>query len=343
MNQEAESRQPLAPQPATALASHRVHPDKVQQYIAAQTAITDAARSFPGFVGTEVLEPVAGLQEEWVAIFRLESNQAMKKWLASPERNRLAARIEQYLLEPSRMLLLASDERSEPPVAMVFTHKVAPEKVDAYLEWRRRTIAAQAHYPGYLATEFFEPHGQFDEWVDIVRYDSTKDLDDWLKSGERTALLKELDGIVESVHEHRVTGLEGWFSINRGPGMTSSGPPPWKQAFAVLYALYPTVMLLAFLNPSMKNLPFAEQMMIGNIMSVAALTWFVMPWVTRLLGFWLNSPSGNWKKEVAGLAFVVASLVAFVLLFLGAGRFVSTASLTIHRTISASVSLVGKS
>ena len=96
VRQEVDSREPLAPQPATALASHRVHPDKVPQYIEAQTAITEAARSFPGFVGTEVLEPVAGLQEEWVAIFRLESNQAMKKWLANPERNRLAARIDQY-------------------------------------------------------------------------------------------------------------------------------------------------------------------------------------------------------------------------------------------------------
>jgi len=60
----------------------------------AQTAITDAARKFPGFVGTEVLGPISGLQAEWVAIFRLESNQAMKRWLDSPDRAQLAARIE---------------------------------------------------------------------------------------------------------------------------------------------------------------------------------------------------------------------------------------------------------
>ena len=63
-------------------------PDKIAEYRAAQDAITDAARRFPGFVGTEVLGPVAGLQEEWVAIFRLESNQAMKRWLDSPERGK---------------------------------------------------------------------------------------------------------------------------------------------------------------------------------------------------------------------------------------------------------------
>jgi uncharacterized protein len=313
---ETEAREPQAPRPATAIASHRVDPEKVDAYIVAQSAITDAARRFPGFVGTEVLDPVPGLQEEWVAIFRLESNHAMKQWLDSPERLKLVARIEQMLLEPSHMLLLASDDRTEPPVAMVFTHRVAQDKVRAYLDWRRRTIAAQAHYPGYLATEFFEPHGKFDEWVDIVRYDSIKDLTDWMESKERQDLLKELQSIVESVHSHQVTGLEGWFAINRGPGQTASVPPSWKQALAVLFALYPTVMVLTFLNPLMRSLSLAVQMLIGNILSVALLTWLVMPRVSQFLSFWLNSHGGNWRREALGLGTVALGLALFVLVFL---------------------------
>jgi antibiotic biosynthesis monooxygenase (ABM) superfamily enzyme len=171
-----------APKPATAIASHLVREDKAGEYFAAQTAITNAARKFPGFVGTEVLCPIPGLQAEWVAIFRLESNDTMKRWLESPERAGLAARIEACLSEPSHLLLLASDDHTEPPGAMVFTHRVAREKVEDYLAWRRRAIAAQAHYPGYLATEFYEPHDQRDEWVDIVRYDSTADLTRWMHS-----------------------------------------------------------------------------------------------------------------------------------------------------------------
>ena len=243
MNGHTESRERHAPQPATAIASHRVRPDKVAEYLEAQTAITDAARRFDGFVGTEVLGPVAGLQEEWVAIFRLESNQAMKRWLASPERLQLAARIDNFLIEPSRLLVLASDDNSEPPVAMVFAHRIVPGKVADYLAWRRRAIAAQAHHPGYLATEFFEPHGKLrDEWIDIVRYDSVANLTNWMESKERQDLLKELESIVESMHAHRLTGLEGWFGLNRGSGAAASGPPSWKQALAVLFALYPTVM-----------------------------------------------------------------------------------------------------
>jgi hypothetical protein len=55
---ETEAREPQVPHPATAIASHRVHPEKVDAYIKAQTAITDAARRFRSFVGTEVLDPV---------------------------------------------------------------------------------------------------------------------------------------------------------------------------------------------------------------------------------------------------------------------------------------------
>ncbi len=316
MADSTDSREPQVPQPATAIASHRVLPDKIAEYRAAQGAITDVARRFPGFIGTEVLGPVPGLQEEWVAIFRLESNQAMKRWLDSPERAQLAARIETFLAEPSHMLLLASDDHSEPPVAMVFTHKVSKERVQDYLDWRRKAIAAQATHPGYLATEFFQPHGTQDEWVDIVRYDSIAHLNDWVDSKDRQELLKELDSIVESRHSHRVTGLEGWFAINRGPDADAPPPPAWKMALAVLVALYPTVMILGFLtNPLMQSLSLPVQMLIGNLLSIIALTWAVMPLVTRLLGFWLTARADDWKSQALGLGAIAAGLAVFVLVF----------------------------
>jgi len=304
-----------APQPATAIASHLVRADKAGEYLEAQTAITNAARNFPGFVGTEVLRPIPGLQAQWVAIFRLESNEAMKRWLASPERARLAARIEACLSEPSHLLLLASDDNAEPPAAMVFTHRVAREKIDDYLGWRRRAIAAQAHYPGYLATEFFQPHDTRDEWVDLVRYDSIADLTTWMQSKERQALLKELDSIVESRHSHRVTGLEGWFALNRGPEAPASGPPPWKQMLTVLFALYPTVMVLNFLNPLMQNLSLPVRMLISNVLSCSILTWLLMPQVSRFLDFWLNPVGRGWKREALGVGTIAAGLGLFVLVF----------------------------
>jgi antibiotic biosynthesis monooxygenase (ABM) superfamily enzyme len=316
IDDSTESGETHVPQPATAIASHLVRADKADEYHRAQTAITNAARKFPGFIGTEVLGPIPGLQAEWVAIFRLESNAAMKRWLESPEHVQLAARIEACLSEPPHLLLLASDDSAEPPVAMVFTHRVAKDKVEDYLAWRRKVIAAQAHFPGYLATEFFRPHGTFqNEWVDIVRYSSVADLNRWMESEERQSLVKELDPIVESMHAHPVTGLEGWFALNREPGATVSGPPRWKQVLAVLFALYPTVMVLRFLNPLWSSLSLAEAMLIGNFLSVSLLTYLVMPRVSRFLSFWLEAPTRDWKNEALGLSTVAIGLFLFVLIF----------------------------
>src|ERR1700728_4928295 len=100
-NNLTQSGEPRVPQPATAIASHLVRPDRTEEYFAAQTAITQAARKFTGFVGTEVLSPIPGLQEEWVAIFRLESNAAMKLWLESSERKGRAARNQKFFFGPA--------------------------------------------------------------------------------------------------------------------------------------------------------------------------------------------------------------------------------------------------
>ncbi len=327
MNRSINANEYRASQPATAIVSLRVLPEKVAEYRQAQTAMTEAARKFPGFVGTEVLSPVAGLQKEWVAIFRLESNQAMKRWLESPERMTLVGPIEQCLTEPSHLQVLASDEQTEPPVAMVFTHRVRNDKVDDYRAWRRKTIMAQAKYPGYLATDSFDPRGEAqDEWIDIVRYDTVDHLDTWVNSPERQELLKDLDPLVETMHAHRLTGLEGWFTLNRRPDEPARRIPPWKQTLAVVMALYPTVMLLNIpLNPLIQHLTFAVQMLIGNVLSTVVLSWLAMPWVSRLLNFWLTSPvggatpEGRWKLEVLGIAVVTVSLAVFVLIFQAIG------------------------
>jgi antibiotic biosynthesis monooxygenase (ABM) superfamily enzyme len=102
-------------------------------------------------------------------------------------------------------------------------HRVRDGKVEDYLGCRSRAIAAQAHLPGYLATESFEPRAKDqEEWGDIVRYDSDAHLDAWMESAERKRLLKELGPIVESVHEHPVTGLEG------GSRSTARLIPCWR-------------------------------------------------------------------------------------------------------------------
>jgi antibiotic biosynthesis monooxygenase (ABM) superfamily enzyme len=74
-------------------------------------------------------------------------------------------------------------------------------------------------------------------------------------------------------------------------------------------------MALTFLNPLWQSRSLSVRMLFGNILSVALLTWLVMPAVSRLLGFWLSSTGRNWKTEALGTGTVAAGLALFVLVF----------------------------
>jgi uncharacterized protein len=83
----------------------------------------------------------------------------------------------------------------------------------------------------------------------------------------------------------------------------------------VLFALYPTVMALTYLSPLWRNCSLPLQMLFGNILSVALLTWLVMPRVSQFLKFWIAAPVRDWKNEAVGFGTVTVGLALFVLIF----------------------------
>ena len=92
------------------------------------------------------------------------------------------------------MLVLASDDDTEPPVAIwCLLIELQRTGLTTISVGGAGVIAAQAQFPGYLAPDFFKPHGKQDEWIDIVRYKSAAGLAAWMESKERRALLKELE------------------------------------------------------------------------------------------------------------------------------------------------------
>jgi uncharacterized protein len=81
-----------------------------------------------------------------------------------------------------------------------------------------------------------------------------------------------------------VGGFAGWFEIDGAPG-----PPRWKQGVAVLVALYPTTLLLGFVQRTFAaDAPWVPALFVSNVVGIAILTWLLMPLVTRLLAPWLN-------------------------------------------------------
>jgi antibiotic biosynthesis monooxygenase (ABM) superfamily enzyme len=69
-------------------------------------------------------------------------------------------------------------------------------------------------------------------------------------------------------------------------------PPRYKLALLTWVAAYAVItLLLSVLGPTMASWPLALRTLLLSMAMVAALTWVVMPRLTRLFGGWLR-PGG---------------------------------------------------
>ncbi len=73
----------------TVVVSHPVDPADEDAFLAWQGRVTDAERQFPGFKGAELFRPVPGVQDEWTALYRYDTDEHVTAWLESDERKRL--------------------------------------------------------------------------------------------------------------------------------------------------------------------------------------------------------------------------------------------------------------
>ncbi|MFE6738132.1 antibiotic biosynthesis monooxygenase [Streptomyces tubercidicus] len=92
-----------APEAVTAVISHEVRPGCEEGFLNWQQKTLREQEKAPGFMGSELFEPVAGVQENWVVVFRFESRASLDDWLASDVRKEL--------LEEGRNYFTAYDVR----------------------------------------------------------------------------------------------------------------------------------------------------------------------------------------------------------------------------------------
>ena len=80
----------------TVVVSHPVSAEHEQQFLDWQQQVTAAEREFPGFRGSELFRPVAGVQKDWTAVYRFASEADLNRWLESPERAELLVQEELF-------------------------------------------------------------------------------------------------------------------------------------------------------------------------------------------------------------------------------------------------------
>ncbi|MFD4369565.1 antibiotic biosynthesis monooxygenase [Rhodococcus sp. NPDC058521] len=178
----------------------------------------------------------------------------------------------------------ASRSESESSVTVFVSHRVTPGSEDDFREWQERVTAVERTFPGFLGAELFDPvPGVQDDWTIMYEFDSTPHLEAWMNSPRRAELLAEAEEFKDFAVHRMASPFGAWIPAGEG-----GEPASWKTAMSVLVGLYPTVVILTVvLNDLWESAPLWSSLLVGNIASVALLTWVVMPTVTRVLGFWL--------------------------------------------------------
>ncbi|MCZ4549363.1 antibiotic biosynthesis monooxygenase [Gordonia rubripertincta] len=272
---------------ATVIIGQKVRPGAEAAFAIWQDNMNAAAAQYPGFIAAETAQPT-NVQPDWVVVYRFDSISNVQAWINSSTRQEHLDLGRDYFDGPATQQVISGGSRpTDPLVTVVVTHRVRPEHVDDFLAWQGRLREAETSFAGFRGTELFRPiEGLQDEWTALYRYDTAADLDAWLTSPKRRALLDEGKKFDDFELRTIDNSFGSWFAFD-DKGHEAPPPSDFKTSIAVWVGLYPTVVLLT-LALSPLEMPLWLGLLIGNLISSFVMSYFTMPfYVNKLLKIWL--------------------------------------------------------
>ncbi|MEX2655284.1 MAG: antibiotic biosynthesis monooxygenase [Acidimicrobiia bacterium] len=118
-----------------------------------------------------------------------------------------------------------------PSPTIIVSRRVSPGKEQEFERWNARIRALAESFPGHLGSEAQPPNDAHpDEWMIVYRFATADQLDGWLTSPERRALLDEGNTLLDGpVREQRLVQSEP------GPGAVTAvmsqrvRPDAWEE------------------------------------------------------------------------------------------------------------------
>lgn len=270
----------------TIIVSRRVSPGQEREFERWNARIRTAAESFPGHLGSEAQPPNDAHPDEWMIVYRFATPEQLDAWMTSNERQALLKEGNRLLDGPVREQRLVQTDPGPEAVTAVMSQRVRPDAWDEFRRAHAQITLVMRDFDGFLSCELAEPvPGIQDDHVVVFAFDSRRNLDRWLESDERQEVLALIEPLIEGDRTLNVVGgFAGWFRMD-----SSREPRRWKQAIVVLIALYPTTLLLGYLQRTFTpDAPWIPALFVSNVVGIAILTWILMPFVTRLLSRWLQ-------------------------------------------------------
>ncbi|SFL37440.1 antibiotic biosynthesis monooxygenase [Methylobacterium pseudosasicola] len=299
-----------------------VRPESADAFARWQGDTSAVVATFPGFIEQRLMPPHPPLQVDWVILQRFDSLDHARRWLTSPERQSRIEGTATMLVGRDDVHIVTDDASAArtAPVSAVISTRVKPGLEAAYLRWEQKVAAAQSKARG-LQGYRFEPAvpGVQEDFVAILRFDCDANLQAWLDSPERQALIEEAAPLTAEFHTRKVqSGFEQWFRDTTPAG--APPPPAWKMNMIVLLTLYPTVFLWGLLigTPLLTQvlkLDFPVALFVGNVVSVL-ITSRLVPWAANRMRWWLDPAEGQRRAiDIQGAALLAAAYAGLILVF----------------------------
>ncbi len=301
----------------TAVAVYQVGEGMADLVVQWQERLDETAATYKGFIETQVTR-ASSVQDSWAAAVTFSSERRLRAWLLSGERHALLDEGVALGMAHEREIVFVEGQ-SPPDGVAVFFHKVAPRDSASFVQSALALREQARNFAGFLGSVLLQPGENQGLWISVMQFDSKDDLQVWLSSPERAAVVADLQKYLQEDFQV-VTRQASFGSIVTFDDGVAKSTPSWKIAMIILMVLYPTVMLLVrFLNPFLVDhgLDPGLALFVGNVCSTIILTFALMPLATRLFRQWLDpiygSSVGTTIKGVVALLIVYGITVALFL------------------------------
>jgi hypothetical protein len=172
-------------------------------------------------------------------------------------------------------------------VTVVVRRRVRAGSEQHYEDWLKRLIADASAMPGYMGADIHRPQPHSREYLSVFRFDSLANLGAFETSDLRRRYLEEVVPLVEGdATWDRLTGLEFWFSPPLGTKLPQ--PSPLRMALLLIVVVYLLVLTIgAAVSYPLATWPQPLRLFVTIVIEVFAMTYLVMPRLTRRLAHWI--------------------------------------------------------
>lgn len=291
-----------------------IHPESVSQFVLWQAELSAAIAESSGFVSLEFLCS-SPEEHRWVVVQRFCNAKSVADWKKSLRYKTLLTDLNRLASTAKVRENSESDSELKSCVTEVIITHVPLEKEAEFHNWSAKIHGMEAKFEGFRSIYMQSPsQTNSRNWITLLQFDSSKNLDRWLNSPERKEILKESASFLASFETHRVgSPYAGWFNAL---SKTEAAPSAWKQTLIVILVLFPIVMLqMKYLSPLTQGFDRSLATFIACVISVSLITFPIMPLTVNLLSWWLQPEKSRYvRNTILGTLFVF--LLFFVEVFL---------------------------